>query len=410
SLFLNRLAVEKLKEESLKTRLLPLLSDEKSKKAFLKDPYSYYKDHPHSQIARDFVVIPSLGEYEGTYFQGSFYQIMLKIFLDMVKRYDDSPFDALYLDISSGLNVYNLALLESARAFLIFLGLQNFHTPECVPKLYLTFSEPIQSDKSRPHKIHKDNQIEVRAFFSLPLKPSSSDINSAFSKFAKSLQELLSQDRAFKNTLNSLLTKACFFYSTIKHNTPLVLYFWEHHPLEEVTSFLKELTELVEKKLTESYQKPPLDDETIKKIRDVYYTLALYIGLIKIFEQRGIHLKSEVSLSELEKNFRDERETLFKYFDLMSNRTFFGAEVENTIKNKCGSRISSEFTLLRDYLEPSSDEIHSRNFFAHCGLERNLVEIRGEFTNHEHWEVYLRYHSDETKRKKIEEFLMEVES
>jgi CRISPR-associated protein Csx1 len=107
---------------------------------YLKDPYAYLEYHPHSKEANDFIVIHSIGEYMGIKFSTSLGDVVLRILIDMMQRYLEEPFEEMYLDISSGLNVYASAMIEAGRVFLTLISLQKMSLQKPYLKVYISFS------------------------------------------------------------------------------------------------------------------------------------------------------------------------------------------------------------------------------------------------------------------------------
>lgn len=399
SLILNKQAVAKLNSQydEFKTIVEEILKDSAKKEDFLKNPKKYFAKHPHSLIADDFCVIHSLGEYEGIQFETTLEELILEIFSDMVFRYLDKPFNQLYLDISSGLNIYVSALIEAGRLFLTFYKLQNF-LPEPDPlKVYIVFSDPIIPPYNRFFEIHKDFSLEVKTFFSFPERPKETNLENAFSSFAKNLTE---DDRSLKRFLNKLFSNAYLFYSAIKNNTPLVLYTFEYDDEKEIEKGIRDLLSKIQAKLFENYQNTPKLD--FDKFRKAILMLSIYKGIVRVLKNERITVKAEVSLSELYQKFRDEKLTIYKYFDLMPNRTYLGHEISNNFEKKeMIESLTSEYRPFKEYLLGEGNEIHSRNFLAHCGFERNCLEIKKEGE-----EIWLRYKDSPEIKKRIIEILL----
>jgi CRISPR-associated protein Csx1 len=256
SLFLNKNApqIEDISED-FKQTIEGVLKNENERFNYLSNPYPYFAKHPHSEEADDFIVIHSLGQYEGISFSATLEELILEIFIDMVKRYQDEPFSELYLDISSGQNIYISALLEAGRLFLTFYKLQNFNLKDKGLKVFITFSDPIVAPYDRTFQVHKDFCLEVKTFFSFPEKPIQNRLDNAYSKFAKDL--VGNELRSFKRQLNELFSHGYFFYSAIKNNCPLVLYTKPYHQEEEIDKGIADLINLVYQRLYKDYQKTP---------------------------------------------------------------------------------------------------------------------------------------------------------
>lgn len=395
SLLLNRSAFDRLKDLSeeisnFKKEGLKLFESFENIETFLKDPYKLYKLHPHSFLADDFVVIHSIGEYEGISFFCSFEHLVFDIFTDLFMRYIENPYDELYLDISSGHNIYVSALLEAGRLFLTVQHLQDLCCEDLL-KVYLVFSEPILlQQKKGPYRIYKEHELKTRGFFSILERPKQASLENAYAEFSKKISDLLSTDRAFKRKLNRYLTNAYFFYSALKNNTPLVLYSWEYDELEDVTDFLKEFTKVLKDRLFENYQHTSIND--FSDIKKVYFNLTLYLGMIKLFKKFGITKKDEVNLAEIKKVFTSKDNNVYNFIDLATHVTYLGHEINYNFEHKLKDYIIKKreekeaieklysYRLLAEYIpgERKDDHIEKRNFLAHCGFERLSVEIRLE--------------------------------
>ena len=396
SLYLNNSLLTKQKiPENLKNIIQSILNKPFEKEKYLANPYPYFKEHPYSKEVNNFIVIHSIGEYEGINFSATLKELILEIFIDMIDSYIKTPFTELYLDISSGHNIYVSALIEAGRLFLTFYKLQNFLPQENQLKVYIIFSDPILPPYDRIFKIHDGFPLDVKVFFSYPERPEQFAFESAFSSFIKKLEI---EDSSIKRQLNNLFSKGYFFYSAIKNNTPLVLYTWEYHKEEEIIKGIKYLINFINSKLFQNYQKTP--NINFESFRKAFLMLAIYLGIVKVLKFYEIKKKSEVSISELNKKFRDEENTIYKYFDLIQNRTYFGHEISNNFeKTEIKEKFQPEWKLLQEFVSGESKDIQPRNFFAHCGFERNCVEVKREGK-----EILLRYKSEILK--KIENFIL----
>jgi CRISPR-associated protein Csx1 len=164
---------------------------DQEKEKYIKNPWEYLKEHPHSKKANDFIVIPSIGEFLGEKFSSPLGNIVLRILIDMIERYKNEPFDEMYLDISSGHNIYNYALAEAGRLFLTLMKLEDFLKEKDI-KVFIAITEPIIGKPSpdKRYKIFKNFQLDAKGFFYFPEKPQENSEN-AFSKYAKKLSETI---------------------------------------------------------------------------------------------------------------------------------------------------------------------------------------------------------------------------
>ena len=403
SLLLNRnaLQIENI-PENFKLAIESILNNKNELSNYLSNPYPYFEKHPHSKEANGFIVIHSIGQYEGVKFSSTLEELILEIFIDMVKRYQDEPFSELYLDISSGHNIYTSALLEAGRLFLTFYKLQNFNLKENGLKVFITFSDPIVQPYDRTFQVHKDFCLEVKTFFSFPEKPTQNRLDNAYSKFAKDLIGDDKELRPFKRQLNELFSYGYFFYSAIKNNCPLVLYTWEYHQEEEIDKGIVDLISFVKQRLSSNYQSTP--GLKFDLFRKAFIMLSIYKGIVKVLKEYKIFKKEEVEIEELARNFRDENQSLYNCFELKQNREYFSHEYSNTFEREgerggIKDKIPEHYVLLRELIKGESDEIKPRNFIAHCGFERNCVYVRRQEAR-----VFVKYGREVLSR--IEEILL----
>ena len=384
SLFLNKNApqIENIPED-FKQTIESILNNENERFNYLSNPYPYFEKHPHSKEANGFIVIHSIGQYEGINFSANFEELILEIFIDMVKRYQDEPFSELYLDISSGHNIYVSTLLEAGRLFLTFYKLQNFLTQGKGLNVFITFSDPILPPYERTFKVHKGFPLEVKVFFSYPEKPYEYSLEQGYMKFAG---ELAKENREIKRDLNDLFSYGKFFYSAIKNNIPLVLYTLDYHSEELINKGIQNLIKLVKDSLTQNYQNTPkLNFDLFRK---AFLMLAIYKGITEVLKTYKIAKKEEVSISELREKFVEENKSLYKYFGLVQNRNYLSQEIKNNFdRNK--DKFEKEYKLLKEYIGGESEDFNPRNFLAHCGFERNSVYVRKDGE-----EILVKYRED----------------
>ena len=405
SLFLNKNApqIENISED-FKQTIEGVLKNENELSNYLSNPYPYFAKHPHSEEADDFIVIHSIGQYKGIKFSATLEELILEIFIDKVKRYQDEHFSELYLDISSGHNIYTSALLEAGRLFLTFYKLQNFNLKENGLKVFITFSDPIVAPYDRTFQVHKDFCLEVKTFFSFPEKPTQNKLDNAYSKFAKDL--VGNELRSFKNQLKELFSHGYFFYSAIKNNCPLVLYTKPYHQEEEIDKGIADLINFVKQRIYSNYQATP--GLKFDLFRKAFLMLSIYKGIVKVLKEYKIYKKEEVGLEELAWNFRDENQSFYNCFELKQNREYFSHEFSNTFEREgerggIKDKIPENYVPLRDLIKGESDEINHRNFLAHCGFERNCVYVRRQGAT-----IFIKYGSEVLSR--IEEILLSTKA
>jgi CRISPR-associated protein Csx1 len=359
------------------------LEKEKEKEKYIKNPWEYLKEHPHSKKADDFIVIPSIGEFLGEKFSSPLGNIVLRILIDMIERYKNEPFDEMYLDISSGHNIYNYALAEAGRLFLTLMKLEDFLKEKDI-KVFIAITEPIIGKPSpdKRYKIFKDFQLDAKGFFYFPEKPQENSEN-AFSKYAKKLSETIKgkEDRELKRKIMNMLYKAYLFYSALRNNLPLVVYYLctleEYRYTEnDVKNLLEEIVNLLKQRLDGNLKTSP-DDLNFEDLRKLLMMLGLAVGIIRVLEKREIckGIEEGVYLNNIERLFAEEESSIYRYFELTTNIMYLQQEIQkNFLDNE--KLITNEWKLLKNITDQSSTSINPRNFLAHCGFEKNITELK----------------------------------
>jgi CRISPR-associated protein Csx1 len=382
---------------------------EKEKEKYIKNPWEYLREHPHSKKANDFIVIPSIGEFLREKFSSPLGNIVLRILIDMIERYKNEPFDEMYLDISSGHNIYTYALVEAGRLFLTLMKLEDFLKEKDI-KIFIAITEPIFGKPSpdKRYKIFKDFQLDVKGFFYFPEKPQENSEN-AFSKYANKLIETIKgkEDRELKRKIMNMLYKAYLFYSALRNNLPLVVYYLctleEYRYTEnDVKNLLEEIVNLLKQKLDKNLKESP--DLNFDDLRKLFMMLGLAMGIIRVLEKHGIckEIKEGVYLRNIEKLFAEEESSIYGYFGLKTNIPYLQQEIQNNfLDEKKRDSITNEWKLLRDIAKLHDESINPRNVVAHCGFEKNITEVK-KSDNGDIVIRYTSYYKEPTKEKEKE--------
>ena len=407
---LNKDAIEGRKDkEDLKSfyeKIEGIKSRPEEREKYIKNPWEYLKEHPHLEDANDSIVIPSIGEFLGEKFSSPLGNIILRILIDMIERYKNEPFDEMYLDISSGHNIYTYALVEAGRLFLTLMKLEDFLNEKNI-KVFIAITEPIitgssqdkNSQDKKYYKIFKDFQLDVKGFFYFPEKPQQNS-EYAFSTYAERVSRTIKggEDGELKGKINDMLYKTYLFYSALKNNLPLVVYYLcvlkeprdkkdkEYrytYTEDDVKNLLEEIVNLLKRRLDENLKESP--DLNFDDLRKLFIMLGLAVGIIRVLEKReickGIKEEVEVCLKDIERLFAEEESSIYVYFGLKTNIPYLRQEIRNNFKEKDEKNlITNEWKLLKYILEEKPNEkdtqIHPRNVLAHCGFERNITEVR----------------------------------
>jgi len=205
----------------------------------------------------------------------------------------------------------------------------------------------------------------------------------------------------------NMLYKAYLFYSALRNNLPLVVYylctFEEYRYTEnDVKNLLEEIVNLLKRRLDANLKESP--DLNFDDLRKLFMTLGLAMGIIRVLEKHGIckEIKEGVYLRRnIEKLFAEYKSSIYRYFGLKANIPYLQQEIQNNFldKRRIGL-ITNEWKLLKYILDKpsvwkycktelgklwkyilgkskgSSTSINPRNVLAHCGFERNITEVR----------------------------------
>jgi CRISPR-associated protein Csx1 len=387
SILLNEYALRGIKDKehlrSFYEKIEGIVTKPEEREKYIKNPWEYLKEHPHSKKADDFIVIPSIGEFLGEKFSSPLGNIVLRILIDMIERYKNEPFDEMYLDISSGHNIYNYALAEAGRLFLTLMKLEDFLKEKDI-KVFIAISEPIigKPSSDKRYKIFKDFQLDAKGFFYFPEKPQENNEN-AFSTYAKEVSKTIKgeEDRKLKRKMNDMLYRAYLFYSALRNNLPLVVYYLctleEYRYTEnDVKNLLEEIVNLLKQRLDGNLKTSP-DDLNFEDLRKLFMMLGLAVGVIRVLERHGICKEIEVGvyLHNIERLFAEEENSIYRYFELTTNIMYLQQEIQkNFLDNE--KLIVNEWKLLKNITDQSSTSINPRNFLAHCGFEKNITELK----------------------------------
>jgi len=331
--------------------------------------------------------------------------IILQILFDMIKRINVNKSEVKVIaDISTGYNVYNVALLNALRALIVRNKLNNAFEGNI--RAYYAVSEPILGRvEAEKYKVYID-EYDVKAFFELPIRERNLDnisklenyINGGLTPERK--RTYAQQNLEINRKLKSLLFNLIRAFNAIKYNTPLALYYPE---ILNLNLNYKQ----IEKDIMNFYQKTfkmKTHNNTLKSLKhndkriiNILYSIALYEGITKLlsklekptlneikeaFPKIYSKLKLDLNTKFLKRDIREIK----SYSEKISNKwkvydkIKHGEKQDRPIKSK---KITSDI---------------KRNFFAHSGFEETILEIR------KNKQIELRYRKD--KINEIKKWLL----
>lgn len=395
SIVFNSKLPEYIQPEDLKKELADIFKDPSN---YLKNPHEFIDRIELEKCRDEKLIVHSLGEYLGISLDASYDDIVLEILFDMIERYLKDDLEELYLDISSGHNIYISAILEAARHFAVFSHLVNWIDDTKSPKIYITFSDPIIGSSAKSFEIHIQQQ-RFTAFFSSPIKrKEAADHNFSFlrniypdpdngakgSEAAKIKQQV----REKRKRLREKIEMFCLLFSAIKNNVPLYLYYQHYHSVDEIKEEIFKLIDHAKTQLCSNYQKSPSLNK--RSYIDAILSLGFYIGIVNVLEKYNITMFCQdtgIDLELLKRNFFE----IYSTFRVPTNYVMLSNEISNTQRVLEQIDDIDSWTGLYKIIDsekPKSEPI-DRNYFAHSGFERNITEIRTEGSK-----IFIRYAND----------------
>ena len=343
------------------------------------------------------LIIQSIGDFDGIDFRGDYDDVVLRIFGRMVEDYLNLRPDEIYVDISTGLNLYVSALLEAFRYFLIWVRLLEFGSSD-IPHFYRLFAEPFLGDRSKEiYDIYR-KRMRAKAFFLSPINAVNLE---RFSPIADV----------------RLLRRFLVVFSSIYRNAPLYLF---HHGIDDSEIIRNAIYDLLRRisdetgayRSGEGYVE--FDGKGRRRLyTDLLLSYALYHRISSVvydlvdgeifedYKDMGVHV------DYLMKTF----EKIYNLFGLEMNMYLLENEV-NKLKDRIlhdrRTRAKFEFRFspvkfaLEYYSDRDDGKINGRNFLAHAGFESSITIARV-------WKnaLYLKY--DEDVEDEIEHVLLEID-
>lgn len=365
---------EKL-DEKLKEKIANIWGN---KDEYLKNPYEFFgDDFVYGQGRDDLIVIHSIGKYlygkekevtKEITFDTAYGDIVLEIFLDMIKRYlkENNLISEVYIDISSGHNIYISAMLEALRHFATFTNLRHWVDKRKRPKLFISICDPILPGGQNIHQVYIEEQRFV-VFFESPLK---------LDDFKK-IELIFSENDKIRKNVKDILERFLLTFSAIKNNIPLYLFdtYTIIDKSDEVSKVLDNVVEYLHNKIKESYKYSPKLDRGI--CIKVINALGFYLGIIDVMNYLNIS-PYDPKKGILIKDVKDKVIEMYNKFGLTNNIDVLEVELDKLrgpdikivpelFKERCNNYLRKT-----ENKKDSKDRMQ-RNFFAHCGLEEHFI-------------------------------------
>ena len=329
----------------------------------------------------------SIGEYRSSKnfvlkFDNSIDNVKGDLFLTFIDLINDEKDVKIIFDVSTGLNIYVAAFLDSLRSYIVYKKLSDILQGGKGISVELAFSEPLMRGTNRVNVTF--HEYDVKAFFELPIgKKEMSSVLDFLKVYGREKEHLVKKlvpkgsSLQMKRCLSSLRKS----FNALKYNVPLtflygdVLGFDENvgERVNECRSILRKLVENIEKQKEIKLESTTGGIEIIRVKR-------IPINSKPLINLQGKDPNEGISLEDLERIFSDVYDSLH----LGLNKRFLSRDL-TAIRNITNGLRDEEETVLRDLKHQNeqlsksrqivwSDE--KRNFFAHSGLLDNYTLIK----------------------------------
>jgi len=363
---------------------------------YFNNPYNYFESYfPYCNEKDDFRIIHSLGSYsygkkrddaKKVQFDTTYGDIVLEIFLDMIKRYlkMNNSISEIYIDISSGHNIYISAMLEAFRHFATFTSLRHWVDKRKRPKFFITICDPILPGSENIYQVYIEEQ-RFNVFLESPIKRW--EFKDIKSENFEDMKKMLFDKQTCK-LLVAVLERFLMTFSAIKNNIPL--YLFDTYTIidepDEIQKLLDEIIEYLHVEIAKNYKNSPKLDKN--KWIKIINTLGFYLGIIDVINHANI-LKYKKQKGVKKDDIKNIMKNIYNKFGLTNNIDILSVELDKL--SPPGRRIAADIlrSNFRNLLNRKNRDRIQRNFFAHCGLEENFVIV-----NEENGDIYVEYIDD----------------
>ena len=335
------------------------------------------------------IELPSAGKVGGWSFRSAVETITSSIFLEILKRRSEK----LYVDVSTGQNIYTIPLMEAAKRYLTYRKLERLLQEDCRVKAEILFTPPIV-DVERYHV--EMQSIDVKAFFALP----NADVDNLCKEVPDEMTEMRTEVNIkydeTKKKFGKMYKELKIAFNAIRLNTPLAFYqiLSMDLPADEIESEVMEFVEELLKPMRKEKEVLRMGVDGVN-VSNIFYSIALYKSI-----QEFAKTLSEAEISEIFEKFR----SIYRVKSLGTgvNEYFLERDVDD-IKEVVKTALNEgriydggeELYGKLKHGEVRKSKDQKRNFFAHSGFlqEITLVRVRGG-------KIFVRWMDSEIKTAK----------
>ncbi|MFN4286616.1 MAG: TM1812 family CRISPR-associated protein [Lacibacter sp.] len=353
----------------------------------------YLKKHPHVK-GFDYMTVSSLGTYSYNgvkrRFEADFNYISTQIYLRLIHSYSYDELEEVYIDISSGQNIYVTALLNAIYRFLPYMQLKRLYREEkAVVKAYVVNADPIIPGVEQISI--SLSEFRAKAFNTLVVNRRG-QLDSLLARFDNDTKKLLKSVIEEEYPILHICLMRGFILGTTLIDAQLV-----EQPNDIIAG--------VEQKLLELYK--PVSEKANNYRFDFFhvitltFALALFQSLVTLLKKKEVYNQEGYVEFDIKENV-DEKKDAKHQLDFSHEKveavyevlkTNFGftkpgykgelVQLSNQIKAGMDRNYLNDFKSIAELgkLVHEKDykinvNFSARNFFAHEGMEKTVTTLR----------------------------------
>ena len=304
-------------------------------------------------------VLPGTGYFQNGSFEGQILDYYYRLLYELAKIASESELSEIHLDLTHGLNFMPVLTYRAVKEILQVVSFFKS------VKFTAYNADPFTGELSEILTLHRVEETEESPRFPT-LSPY--EVNESSRFFEKLVVD--ENDRKLKSVDKVWLKEVLTFLGGMVYGLPLILTTF-FVPAEEVFSHLKEALNIYEKEIKICKEEGRLRLTRPARLSPLFRVLTLAWLLLKFFEKENL-LETRQEEIFLHK-FKSIAEKVFWKNNVF--QSILGTEMHN-LKRSLKRRIKGfpfDWKLLAEIEDREPGPPDLRNFFAHGGLEKNVV-------------------------------------
>jgi len=307
----------------------------------------------------EIVDMPAYGMYKDKIYDYYPNEILLSIFIDMIKRINID--DEIFIDINTGLNEYVTLLIAAASYLIVALSLKNIKEEKTL-NIYQIISDPMV-EKTKNYTSLFIQKLNRKIFFSLPY---SNEMKISSLIYASSDNKRIFENKFdYKKDYKEIIENLTIIFNAIRFNTlPFI-----SNLKNSISDDKNLLPEIIDEIIRNFKDVLIYNDKREIKVKNVYelinfiMALEFYQGLIELLEDKLNDIANLDMLGNIaEKIYKNQ------FINLPANYEFLKRDIDNYEND------------LNDYKGKNTKSNNKRgsgkrNFFAHSGMDINSYKI-----------------------------------